>query len=284
MKRAASRFVDVDGVRIHAHVVPGGRRETQPVVVLHGFTGSIESMRDVVTELCAQHTVVAIDLVGHGASDAPEQVDAYTMPACVEQIAQVLDALALERPHLLGYSMGGRAALSFVAKHPDRVGGALLIGANAGLPEPEARAARLREDQALADRIVEGGTDGLPDFVDAWMAKPLFASQARLGEIALERARKQRLDNRPLGLANSLRGMGTGAMPVVDLEAIERPLCFVVGAEDAKFEALARRYCERLPAARLALVPDAGHAAHLENPEYFGTLARDFFARCEERD
>ncbi len=278
MKRVVSTFIDAHGVRMHARTTPGGVRDATPVVVLHGFTGSTESMREVVSELCVHHTVVSVDLVGHGCSDAPEDVAHYTMPACVDQLACVLDELGLDRPHLLGYSMGGRTALSFVARHPERARSALLIGANAGMHDAEARTQRIREDKALAERIEHEGLEG---FVDEWMAKPLFASQARLGETALERARAQRLKNRPLGLANSLRGMGTGAMPPLDLVGIKVPLCFVAGAEDEKFIALARRYSERLPGAHLELIPEAGHAAHLENPEAFGEVARAFFARVD---
>jgi len=278
MKRVLSTFVDANGVRLHARTMPCDERGAAPLVVLHGFTGSTQSMHEVVSALSVRHTVVAVDLVGHGCSDAPEEVDHYSMQACVDQLACVLDELALERPHLLGYSMGGRAALSFVARHPERARSVLTIGANAGLSDPAARAERIRRDEALAEGIVR---EPLEHFVDAWMANPLFASQTRLGDAALARARSQRLANRPIGLANSLRGMGTGAMPPLDLVGIKVPLCFVAGAEDEKFRALARRYSEALPGARLELVPDAGHAAHLENPEAFGKVARAFFASVE---
>jgi 2-succinyl-6-hydroxy-2,4-cyclohexadiene-1-carboxylate synthase len=278
VKRVVSTFLDANGVRLHARSVPGGERDASTVVVLHGFTGSTESMRGVVTELCVRHPVVSIDFVGHGCSDAPDDLAHYSMEACVGQLACVFDELALERPHLLGYSMGGRAALSLVARHPELARSALLIGANAGLSDATARDARIRDDEALAARILDGGLEA---FVDDWMAKPLFASQARLGRDALARARAQRMHNRPLGLANSLRGMGTGAMPPLDLVGIKVPLCFVVGAEDEKFTVLARRYCDRLPGARLEVVPRAGHAAHLENPEVFGKVARAFFAQVD---
>ncbi|MCP4039775.1 MAG: 2-succinyl-6-hydroxy-2,4-cyclohexadiene-1-carboxylate synthase [bacterium] len=275
MKRVVSSFVDAQGVRIHARIVPGPDPEATAIVILHGFTGSTESMRGVVAELCETRTTVCVDLVGHGCSDAPEDVAAYSMDRCAAQLACVVDELALDRPHLLGYSMGGRAALAFCTAYPERASSALLVGASAGLADPEVRSQRVREDEALADRILTGGLEA---FVAEWMAKPIFASQVRLGEAARARSRDQRLRNRPHGLALSLRGMGTGAMTPLELAGLKVPTCFVAGAEDEKFCAIARAYAERLPASRFEIVACAGHAAHLENQEAFGFVARDFFA------
>lgn len=276
-----SVFIDAGGVRIHARVIPGPLPAATPVVVLHGFTGSTQSMNGVLAELGPTRTTVAIDLVGHGASDAPDDRSQYTMERCVEQVAAVIDALDLDRPHLLGYSMGGRAALAFCVGLPERARSALLVGASAGLADPAARRARVEDDERLADRILEVG---LPVFVDEWMAKPIFASQVRLGEAELARAREQRLKNRPAGLAMSLRGMGTGAMTPLDLTGLKVPTRFVAGAEDEKFCAIARAVADRLPAADCEIVPDAGHAVHLENPKAFGRVARAFFARVDAED
>jgi 2-succinyl-6-hydroxy-2,4-cyclohexadiene-1-carboxylate synthase len=273
-----SKFVDVGDVRIHARVVTCAAADATPVVILHGFTGSTESMREVVGQLCETRTTVCVDLVGHGRSDAPEDVTRYSMEACIDQLAEVIESLELDRPHLLGYSMGGRTALTFCARYPDRARSTLLVGASAGLTDPEARRARAADDESLADHLLEIGLDA---FIDEWMAKPIFASQARLGVVALERSRTERLRNRPHGLAQSLRGMGTGAMPPIDLSLLERPTCFVAGAEDEKFIALARRYGDRIDNAQIEIIDEAGHAAHLENPEAFGRIAREFFARAD---
>ena len=271
-----SHFVDAAGVRIHAQLDGAGRPE-RPVVVLHGFTGSTESMAGVAAALAEERPVARIDLVGHGRSDAPEKSSAYRMQACIDQLVAVFDALGLREPHLLGYSMGARAALSFCVAQPQRVASALLVAASPGFESAGEREARVRADEALAQRILR---HGLEVFADEWMALPLFASQKRLAAGALKAARAQRLQCRPEGLAGSLRGMGTGAMPPLHarLSEIRQPVCLAVGAEDAKFAALAAQMARRLPDARLASVPEAGHAAHLENRGFFTRLARDFFA------
>ncbi|MEE3332084.1 MAG: 2-succinyl-6-hydroxy-2,4-cyclohexadiene-1-carboxylate synthase [Myxococcota bacterium] len=248
-----------------------------PVVVLHGFTGCAASMQSAAETLAANFYTLSIDLIGHGASDAPDDVADYAMAACVGQLDKLLDRLDIERAHWLGYSMGGRTALQFAVAHPRRVERLLLVGASAGLSDPAARAARIESDEALADRIE---SDGVENFVDAWMALPLFASQKRLGDEALCAARGQRLQNQPHALANSLRGMGSGAQSPLQsqLPDLRAPVCLVVGDEDQKFQAIAADLANRLPNASVEILTESGHAAHLENPADFGRIAERFFA------
>jgi 2-succinyl-6-hydroxy-2,4-cyclohexadiene-1-carboxylate synthase len=273
---ARERRIDCDGVALH--VVEQGAGS--PLLVLHGFTGSGASMTGVATALADRHRVVRVDLLGHGHSDAPHETAAYAMERCTAQLAGVLDALAIPRAHLLGYSMGGRIALGLAALHPGRVASALLVGARAGFEDPAQRAARARDDERMAGQIER---DGVPAFVEHWMALPLFATQRRLGAEALAAARAERLANCAHGLAASLRAIGAGAQPPLHalLPRVRLPVLLVVGAEDARFEAVARDLAQRLPRARVAAVPDAGHAAHLENPRAFARIARDFFAEAD---
>jgi len=110
--------------------------------------------------------------------------------------------------------------------------------------------------------------------------------QRRLGGAALARARAERLRNPPQGLANSLRGMGAGAQPPLfdRLHAIGIPVLLAVGEEDAKFRGLAARLAGGLPDARVAVVPRAGHAAHLEAPDAFAARLEAFLDEVEAGD
>jgi 2-succinyl-6-hydroxy-2,4-cyclohexadiene-1-carboxylate synthase len=262
--------IEVEGVRLR--VVSEG--EGDSVLILHGFTGSAESMACVSDRLRDGFRVHRVDLVGHGGSESPDRPEAFSMPQCVAQLRALLEALALPSVSVIGYSMGGRAALSLAVAYPKRVSRLVLVGASPGLADPAERAARRKADQELAERIL---SHGLESFVDEWMANPLFATQARLGEAALARARAERLRGSAVGLAESLRGMGTGSMPPLheDLSRLSLPVLCVVGEEDAKFRAIAERMVAALSRGELQLIPAAGHAAHLEQPEAF---ARAFAA------
>jgi len=276
---SASRFVEAGGLRLHAVVDASCAPGAPDVLVLHGFTGAAESMAGVAERLSPWARVARLELVGHGQSDAPADLAPYAMDACATQIADAARALGFPRPVLLGYSMGGRAALAAALARPDAFAALVLVGATAGIADPVARAERIEADRKLADAIER---DGLDRFVDDWMAQPLFASQARLGREALERARRQRLANRPHGLANSLRGMGAGAQaPLFDrLERHAGPVLLAVGEEDAKFRAIADELARRLPAARVETIEGAGHAAHLEAPDRFAERVRAFIVEA----
>lgn len=260
--------MDVDGDldRVRLRAIEEGQGEA--VLVLHGFSGDAESMASVAEALRERHRVFRLELLGHGGSDAPAQAAAYAMSACVAQIRAVARALELTRPHLVGYSMGGRAALAAAVSAPGDFSSLVLVGATAGIADAALREQRIRADRALADRIEAGGIER---FVEEWMALPLFASQARLGAGVLARARAQRLRNSPRGLAGSLRGLGAGAQTPLHerLATLVLPILLIVGEEDEKFKRIAADLASTLPDARLAILPQAGHAAHLEAPDEF---------------
>ncbi len=267
------------GSALHVEQRGAGR----PVLLLHGFTGSTRTLDDVAEGLrAAARSTIAVDLLGHGESDAPREAAAYAMERCSASLVRVLDAAGAGRADVLGYSMGGRVALGLAVAHPERVRSLVLIGASAGIADPAERAARRSADDALADAIER---DGVPRFVERWLAQPLFASQARLGPAFLAAARAQRLRNRAHGLAGSLRGMGTGAQPPLHsaLGALAVPMLLVVGAEDAKFRAIAETLARCAPVARVAEISDAGHAAHLENPSAFLAETLRFLTALDDR-
>ena len=270
------QFLRAGGISLHAICEGSG----PPVVILHGFTGSAAGMAEMAAGLRGDYRTVRIDLVGHGQSDAPDAVSAYSMKSCVAQLAAAARSLDLHPAHWIGYSMGGRVALALCAWHPELAASAVLIGTRAGIAETAARAQRIRDDEALANRIER---DGVPAFVDHWMALPLFASQSRLGCKTLATARERRLANRAHGLANSLRGMGAGAQPFLgaQLAQLHTPICLVVGEEDTRFGAVAEGLARELPRARVARIPAAGHAAHLENPDEFLRVTRRFLAEVD---
>ena len=253
-----------------------------PVVLLHGFTGSAEAMnglseglREKLSEdlsdgssegLIKAHRVFAIDLPGHGNAATPHAIEHFSMQATISHLWNALDALGVERASLVGYSMGGRVAMSAAVAFPKRVAKVVCIGASPGIADPIERDKRRLADEALADSIL---ADGMDQFVDQWLAQPLFASLAeRLSPADFQATREQRLANSPEGLALSLRGIGTGTMEPLHetLADMDFPCLWIAGAEDAKFAAIAEEMSKAMPNGSHTLIPDAGHSAHLENP------------------
>jgi 2-succinyl-6-hydroxy-2,4-cyclohexadiene-1-carboxylate synthase len=233
----------------------------EPLVLLHGFTQTAASWDGVVAALEERYRPLAPDLRGHGAG---ANVRPVTFAAV---IADVL-ALAPGRFVLAGYSMGGRLALLLALAHPERVARLVLLGATAGIEDPAQRAVRRAADEALAADLER---DGIEAFARRWARLPLWAGQPAA---VAERAHAERLRQDPAGLAAALRGLGTGAMtPVWDrLHELELPVVAAAGERDERFAVIGRQMAARMPHGRVALVPGAGHAAHLEAPAAVAAL------------
>ena len=263
--------VDVNGVCFNVERAGAG----PALVLLHGFTGSSTTWANHVPVFAREFDTVAVDLLGHGASAVPIDPERYRMEHAVADLTGLLDQMNISRAAWLGYSMGGRVALQYAVAQPARVAALVLEGASPGIADPTERAARVRSDKALADFVER---EGLAAFVDHWERLPIFASQARLSAATWDSVHRQRLTNDPVGLANSLRGLGQGAQePLHDrLGDVEAPTLLVVGEEDAKFRYLATEMVSAMPAARVEVVAESGHAPHLEQPHEFQRIVVDF--------
>ncbi len=254
----------LEGAELNVEVTGRG----PALVALHGFTGDVQTWRSFSGAARTGFTVVAVDLPGHGASDSPQDSRLYTTERHVEALAEILDRLGLERVAWLGYSLGGRIALSAAVALPERTTGLVLESASPGIASEEERQQRIVDDEALADWIMEAGVQR---FVEYWESLPLWHSQRRLPAVIRDGLRSQRLRNNPRGLANSLRGVGTGAQPPLHdrLGEIAAPALLLAGEEDEKFSGIAREMQRAIPNSRLEKVAEAGHAVHLEQPEIF---------------
>jgi 2-succinyl-6-hydroxy-2,4-cyclohexadiene-1-carboxylate synthase len=256
-------------VRLNVEELGPRRPGSPPLLLLHGFTGSAESWRTIDWERPA----IAVDLIGHGSSDKPTDPSCYRAEAQVAQLLELLNRLEPAQVDLLGYSMGGRVALQLAVAAPERVRNLVLESASPGIVDPEERAGRVESDEKLA---AFAEREGIEAFVNGWERVPLFASQGGLPDQVRARLREQRLRNDARALAASLRGFGAGVPdPLWDRLPRHRTL-ILVGALDEKYRALGRAMAERMPDARLEVVPDAGHTIHLEQPAAFARLVIEF--------
>ncbi|HLZ56432.1 MAG TPA: 2-succinyl-6-hydroxy-2,4-cyclohexadiene-1-carboxylate synthase [Ktedonosporobacter sp.] len=274
--RRVQRVLQVNG--LHMGVTLSGAHDTsRTLVLLHGFTGSASGWGDLLTDLALPGMrIVALDMLGHGQSDAPADPQRYTMERCQADIIEALVQLGIAPGEaiLLGYSMGGRIALYCAFSGFFRA--LILESASPGLADPTERAHRRASDEELAARIER---DGVAAFVDYWEHIPLFASQRNLPAEKRAALHEQRLHNRAVGLANSLRGVGTGAQPALHerLPELNLPVLLIAGDSDTKFCAIAQQMAQRLPQAQLRIVPGAGHTVHLEQPAAFVALIKQFW-------
>ncbi len=228
------------------------------LLLLHGFTNTHHCWDRLLAAGVAElREVHAPDIRGHG--DA-----AHVRPVDLDSVLEDIDALALARCTLLGYSQGGRIALhaALDPRIAPRIRRLVLIGASPGIADPQERAQRRRADAALAAELAR---ESIATFAERWARTPVLADLSP--ELAAE-AHADRLHNDPAGLAAALVGLGTGALPSLwdRLGELKMPVALIAGERDPKFSGLAREMAARIPRASATIVPGAGHQVHLQQP------------------
>jgi len=276
---STEHFITINGIRYHVRIEGDG----SPVLLLHGFTGSADTWSGLMEAYKEQYSFIAVDLLGHGQTDSPEHHERYGMEAAADDLKVLLDFLGRKPVHLLGYSMGGRLALGFAVRYPEYVKSLILESSSPGLKTIEEQDVRIMHDAALAGRILDIGVER---FTDEWSRLPLFASQERLPQEAKERVRAERLAQKAIGLAGSLKGMGTGSQPSLweDLASLQIPVLVLAGEFDLKFVRIAKQMADTLPNHEMHIFEDAGHAIHVEKPAEFGRIVNEYFKRRKYND
>jgi 2-succinyl-6-hydroxy-2,4-cyclohexadiene-1-carboxylate synthase len=168
--------------------------------------------------------------------------------------------------------MGGRIALHAAARHPRAFRALVTVGATAGIEDEAARRSRRAADESLAEWMEGARIDAIVEF---WESQAVFATQDDDLVIA---QRPARLEHDPRALAAMLRATGQGALEPLwgRLGEIVVPVLAIAGEHDEKYAAAAERMAAELPHGSVAIVPGAGHAAHLERPELVAELVGDF--------
>jgi 2-succinyl-6-hydroxy-2,4-cyclohexadiene-1-carboxylate synthase len=261
----------INGLDYHIEITGEGH----PLLLLHGFTGSSGTWQSFFERWGAHSTLICPDLPGHGRTTPIPEPERLSMENTVEDLKCILDDFKIEKADVLGYSMGGRVALAFALRFPERVRNLILESSSPGLENPDDRKARRMKDNQLANFIKE---DGIEEFVDYWENIPLFSSLQSLSNEITLKVRKERLRNSPEGLASSLVGIGTGVQPSYwnKLEELNCRTLLIAGSKDEKYCKIAKEMAARIKNCRIELVYEAGHAIHVEQSEKFGTIVSGF--------
>jgi pimeloyl-ACP methyl ester carboxylesterase len=232
-------YVHNDGVQIHYEV--DGRGE--PLVIQHGFTSSIETVRllGYSEALKSSHQVILIDARGHGLSAKPHTPESYGLQKAADDVVAVLDALNLPGAHFFGYSMGGAIGFAMAKFAPARLI-SLIIGA-----------AHPFEDNLESFRNVDGKDP------DAFLkALEVFLGEKIDPEIV------------PLVMTNDLEALSAAARPRPDMEdmlpALDIPCLLFAGTEDPRHP-LVEACATKIPNAKFVSIPDLNHVTCYLNSE-----------------
>lgn len=246
--------LDRDGVRLYYEDHGRG-----PAVLLsHGYSATSAMWRPQVEALSPSFRVVTWDLRGHGDSDSPSDQALYSHELAVADMAALLDHLEIERAVIAGLSLGGYLSLAFHARHPERTRALMLLDTGPGFKSDQARAQWNETAERTARRFETEGLAALP---------------ARR-EVSAGRHRDAG------GLARAARGLlvQRDSEVIRSLERISVPTLLLVGADDAPFLPAAETMARKIPLARHVVVPGAGHAANLDQPEQVNRELLSFLA------
>lgn len=255
-------------------------RDKTPIVFLHGFTGDSSDWQFLFDKLPDNLLPVAIDLVGHGKSGSPIDQKHYTCTAIVHQLNSIFLQLNFQNIILAGYSMGGRAALSYCLKHTQQIRAAIFESATPGIEDICLKKERVEFDFLLVEKIKN---EGVESFINFWFESPLFRSLKSLPDF--EKIKKKRLENNTTGLANSLLSFSTGLMMSYwnKLNSLNFPVLLISGELDNKYTKINKAMKPKFPDAKHKRISECGHNVHIEKPELFTKLVVDFLDSIERK-
>jgi len=253
-----------------------------PLVMLHGFGQDLSTFDAVVPLLSSRHRCIRVDLVGHGRSEKPSDIGAYMFDAICRQLHDLLGLLDARDCVLLGYSMGGRIALTYAERFGEELRGLVLESAGLGPATEGERAEARTRDAALAERI--RGSASVEGFFSWWDTLPLFATQRRLPAEVRRHMEEVRARNTLEALALSVEGHGAHAMedgrPYLRTRAV--PGLYIAGSEDGRYAHLAAGL-QHEGIMEVCLLP-AGHDVHLEEPSRYGDVLGGFLDALPEKE
>ena len=238
--------LDRDGVKIYYEVHGSG----PPLILTHGYSSTSAMWNGQIEALSKQHQLILWDMRGHGQSDYPADPAAYSEALTVADIAALLNEVGAAKAIVGGLSLGGYMSLAFYRAHPERVSALLIIDTGPGFKKDDAREVWNERARATADRFDREGLDALKS-----------ASRERSSVSHREAS----------GLARAARGMLTqrDAKVIEVLPEIKVPSLVVVGADDTPFLAASDYMAAKIPGARKAVIPSAGHAVNIDQPQAF---------------
>lgn len=268
-------IIQTSQIKINVELFPSDKKNSPFIFFLHGFTGSSKDWEEIIPQLNPNYNYAALDLIGHGKSESPDNVELYKADSLVKQLDEVFKYFTKDKIILVGYSMGGRAALSYAAKNPENLLGLILESSSAGIADEKLRQERILADEKIIKMLEE---KTIEEFIDFWMNQDLFATLKSVPQDKLLKAKADKIQNNKTGLINSLRGFGTGVMPPLyeKINSIKCKSLLITGELDKKFTQMNSELINLFPNAEHYVIKNAGHNTHIEKPEEFVELVNEF--------
>lgn len=288
-RRVREGFVRVDGGRVWYRIAGGGERAA--LITLHGGPGAPHDYLEPLEALGDERPVLFYDQLGCGKSDRPTNKALWRIGRFVKELAQIRNALRLDRVHILGQSWGTMLAVDYMLTRPTGVESLILADPAISIPRWTKDAARYRRKlpkpvQTVLERHEKSGDTGCLEYQAA--------------TLAFYKRHVCRLDPWPEPLHRTLRGLGaevyntmwgpnefvaTGTLKNYDrsarLNEIGVPALFLCGRHDEASPESTAFYRRRVRDAEMMVFEDSSHMPHLEETAKYVRVVRDFLRRAE---
>jgi len=268
-----------DGIRLYYEEAGTGTA----ILCIHEFAGDYRSYEPQLRYFARRYRTIAYNARGYPPSDVPAKLERYSQNRARDDVRAVLDALRLDRAHVIGISMGSYAALHFGLAYPDRALSLVLGGCGHGSTTDAAERKRFQEDAARTADALEA--QGMTAFAQSYSVHPTRIRFHRKDARGWKEFADQLGAHSAVGSAMTLRGVQGQRPSLYELEpalaALALPVLIATGDEDWPCLEPALFLKRTIPTAALAVLPTTGHTLNIEEPDRFNRLCEDFFHQVE---
>jgi pimeloyl-ACP methyl ester carboxylesterase len=266
------RLTTDDGIKLYYEEVGRG----VPIVFVHEFAGDVRSYETQMRHFGQRYRCIAFNARGYPPSDVPENGELYSQDRARDDIRAVLDALKIDKAHIVGLSMGGFAALHFGFSYPDRARSLVIAGCGYGAA-PDKRAQFAAEAEAAAKGFEQAG---MARAAEAYALGPTRVQFQNKDPRGWREFAHQLAAHSTEGAARTMRGVQARRPSLFDLidkmQTITAPTLVMTGDEDWPCLEPALLMKRTILTAALVVMPNAGHTINLEEPTAFNGHIADF--------
>lgn len=270
-------YIDAVGARLYFEQHGRG----YPVIFLHEFGSDSRAWEVQVRYFSRAYQCVTFNARGYPPSDAPEDAALYGWEFSIDDVAAIMQGLAIERAHLVGLSMGAHVALQFGLQHPAKISAIVAAGVGSG-SQPSRREAWLRETSVLARAFVRRGMDTMA----RKMAQGPTRIQLKYKDLKSWQEFADRLAQHSPPAMSSIMTRCQALRPSLhkqrgELSRMTSPVLLAVGDEDTACLETSLMLKSALPNCGLWICPNTGHAINLEEPMAFNAQVENFLGAVE---
>ena len=265
----------VNGIDIHYREAGEGF----PVVLVHGFTGNSRNWALTVPALRERFRTLSVDLRGHGLSAKPTGEGDYTADLMASDVRALLGQLGISECYLVGHSMGGMVAQTFILAHPEIVRALVLVDTAAELPKTVLQAERVRERERLIEIARKYGMGAA--FDEQLRLNPM-RERLEANPAFVRTWREQFLMTSVDAYVHWEHGLARRPSLLRDLGVVRAPTLIICGDVDEPFIEPSQQMHQAILGSELAMITGAGHSPQLEAHEKFNEILTGFLTRVHE--